>query len=180
MSIAFNEAYYLANNPDVAAAIDAGVFQSAEEHFNLFGWSEGRDPNENFDTSFYLSENPDVAAAGVNPLDHFWAYGAAEGRIPNQTIDTLLGQPEIGGGDDAFDSAAYLAANPDVQAAVDAGSFTAYQHWVLYGQFENRDGAQTLSGTDLSSIVLDTPLGSDGDPDWRGSECYHLRSVFDP
>jgi hypothetical protein len=42
MSIAFNEAYYLANNPDVAAAIDAGVFQSAEEHFNLFGWSEGR------------------------------------------------------------------------------------------------------------------------------------------
>jgi hypothetical protein len=61
MSIAFNEAYYLANNPDVAAAIDAGVFQSAEEHFNLFGWSEGRDPNENFDTSFYLSENPDVA-----------------------------------------------------------------------------------------------------------------------
>ncbi len=165
MSIAFNEAYYLANNPDVAAAINAGLFQSAEEHFNLFGWSEGRDPNENFDTSFYLSENPDVAAAGVNPLDHFWAYGAAEGRIPNQTIDTLLGQPEIGGGDDAFDSATYLAANPDVQAAVDAGSFTAYQHWVLYGQFENRDGAQTLSGTDLSSIVLDTPLGSDGDPD---------------
>ncbi|MGV2974179.1 hypothetical protein AB1P65_01920 [Roseibium alexandrii] len=165
MSIAFNEEYYLANNPDVAAAIDAGLFQSAEEHFNLFGWSEGRDPNENFDTSFYLSENPDVAAAGVNPLDHFWVYGAAEGRIPNQTIDTLLGQPDIGGGDDAFDSATYLAANPDVQAAVDAGSFTAYQHWVLYGQFENRDGAQTLSGTDLSSVVLDTPLGSDGDPD---------------
>ncbi|WP_428528686.1 hypothetical protein [Roseibium sp.] len=165
MSIAFNEAYYLANNPDVAAAVDAGLFQSAEEHYNLFGWSEGRDPNENFDTSFYLSENPDVAAADVNPLDHFWAYGAAEGRIPNQTIDTLLGQPEIGGGDDAFDSATYLAANPDVQAAVDAGSFTAYQHWVLYGQFENRDGAQTLSGTDLSSVVLDTPLGSDGDPD---------------
>ena len=169
MSIAFNEAYYLANNPDVAAAIDAGLFQSAEEHYNLFGWSEGRDPNENFDTSFYLSENPDVAAAGVNPLDHFWAYGAAEGRIPNQTIDTLLGQPEIGGGDDAFDSATYLAANPDVQAAVDAGSFTAYQHWVLYGQFENRDGAQTLSGTNLSSVVLDTPLGSDGDPDDGGA-----------
>jgi hypothetical protein len=42
MSIAFNEEYYLANNPDVAAAIDAGLFQSAEEHFNLFGWSEGR------------------------------------------------------------------------------------------------------------------------------------------
>lgn len=165
MSIAFNEEYYLANNPDVAAAIDAGLFQSAEEHFNLFGWSEGRDPNENFDTSFYFSENPDVAAAGVNPLDHFWVYGAAEGRIPNQTIDTLLGQPDIGGGDDAFDSATYLAANPDVQAAVDAGSFTAYQHWVLYGQFENRDGAQTLSGTDLSSVVLDTPLGGDGDPD---------------
>ncbi len=165
MSIAFNEEYYLANNPDVAAAIDAGLFQSAEEHYSLFGWSEGRDPNENFDTSFYLSENPDVAAAGVNPLDHFWAYGAAEGRIPNQTIDTLLGQPDIGGGDEAFDFATYLAANPDVQAAVDAGSFTAYQHWVLYGQFENRDGAQTLSGTDLSSVVLDTPLGSDGDPD---------------
>ncbi|MEP1934343.1 MAG: hypothetical protein ABJJ37_23990 [Roseibium sp.] len=164
MSIAFNEAYYLSNNPDVSEAVAAGTVVSAEEHFNLFGWSEGRDPNEHFDTSFYLLENPDVAAAGVNPLAHFWMHGAAEGRVPNTAIDTLLGEPAIGEGDDAFDSATYLAANPDVQTAVDAGLTTAYQHWVLYGQFETREGAQTLSGTDLSGGASDAPLGiGDGD-----------------
>ncbi|QDG74557.1 hypothetical protein [Labrenzia sp. PHM005] len=164
MSFAFNETFYLANNPDVAEAVAAGTVASAEEHYNLFGWSEGRDPNEHFDTSFYLSENPDVAAAGVNPFHHFLTYGAAEGRVPNPTIDALLGYPAIGEGDDVFDSATYLAANPDVQAAVDAGQMTAYQHWILHGQFENRPGAQTLSGTDLSGGNSDTPLGiGDGD-----------------
>ena len=71
----FNESFYLVQNPDVAAAIEAGVIGSAEEHFNLFGFQEGRDPNAHFDTSFYLEQNPDVAAAGVNPFDHYNLLG---------------------------------------------------------------------------------------------------------
>lgn len=67
MAMSFNEAFYLENNPDVAAAIEAGVIPSAQFHFDNFGWQEGRNPNPFFDVSHYLSENPDVDEAGVNP-----------------------------------------------------------------------------------------------------------------
>ncbi|CDM24727.1 hypothetical protein BN940_11341 [Castellaniella defragrans 65Phen] len=39
----FNEAYYLAYNPDVAAAVAQGGL-TAEQHFNLYGKAEGRAP----------------------------------------------------------------------------------------------------------------------------------------
>jgi hypothetical protein len=38
------EAAYLAANPDVAAAVQAGVIPSATEHYQRFGQFEGRDP----------------------------------------------------------------------------------------------------------------------------------------
>ncbi len=50
------------------------------DHYNSFGWREGRDPSSRFDTTSYLAANPDVAAAGVNPLDHFLMNGIYEGR----------------------------------------------------------------------------------------------------
>ncbi len=79
---AFDEGFYLADNPDVAAAVDAGRM-TAFQHYQTWGWAEGRDPNASFDTSFYLTENPDVAAAGMEPLFHFIAHGEGEGRSPN-------------------------------------------------------------------------------------------------
>ena len=71
----FNAAYYLANNPDVAAA---GI--NPLQHYEEYGWEEGRDPSAAFDTSDYLAANPDVAAAHVDPLAHYIQFGAAEGR----------------------------------------------------------------------------------------------------
>jgi serralysin len=50
------------------------------QHYELFGWREGRDPSASFDTLGYLAANPDVAAAGVNPLDHYLQSGIYEGR----------------------------------------------------------------------------------------------------
>jgi hypothetical protein len=38
----FNEAEYLAANPDVAPAVAAGVFTSGWSHFDLYGQREGR------------------------------------------------------------------------------------------------------------------------------------------
>ena len=66
---------YLANYPDVAAANVNPL-----DHYNLFGWHEGRDPSVNFDTTSYLAAYPDVAAAHVNPLAHYLFYGIHEGR----------------------------------------------------------------------------------------------------
>ena len=76
----FDTLYYLSRNPDV---FHAGV--NALDHFNTFGWHEGRDPNAFFDTSGYLAVNQDVAAAGVNPLDHYHQSGWHEGRDPSAT-----------------------------------------------------------------------------------------------
>ena len=92
----FDAAYYLAHNPDVAAA---GV--DPLQHYLTFGWKEGRDPNAYFSTKWYLAQNPDVAAAHANPLEHFEYYGWKEGRDPSLN----------------FSLSKYLAANPDVKAA---------------------------------------------------------------
>ena len=75
--------YYLAHNPDVAAA-----HVDPLQHFRTFGWKEGRDPNALFDTSGYLAAYADVKAAGINPLDHYNTFGWREGRDPSADFDT--------------------------------------------------------------------------------------------
>jgi len=159
MAIAFDEQFYLSQNPDVAAAVSRGIFTSGAQHFEQFGRFEARDPSAFFDTSFYLSQYPDVAAAGVNPFDHFLTFGAAEGRFTNEVALNLIDSDSNGVANE-FDSAAYLAANPDVAAAVTAGVFTsAYQHFAQFGQFEARQGVQTTSG-----VVIDGNLPTNGTP----------------
>ena len=83
LSLIFNEDYYLRENPDVAAAVARGDFESGFQHFQLNGVAEGRNPGEFFNVSFYLEQNPDVAASGLNAVDHFLEFGAGESRSPN-------------------------------------------------------------------------------------------------
>jgi len=40
----FDERWYLHTNPDVAAAVRAGIFESGRQHNSLHGRSEGRKP----------------------------------------------------------------------------------------------------------------------------------------
>ena len=54
----FDAEYYLMHNPDVAASGTNPL-----DHYDQFGWKEGRDPSVHFDTLGYLAANPDVAAA---------------------------------------------------------------------------------------------------------------------
>ena len=112
----FDPAYYLAHNPDVAAA---GVDPLPQ--YLDYGWKEGRDPNAYFSTSWYLNQNPDVMAAGVNPLQHYEDHGWREGRDPGPN----------------FSTGAYLSANPDVRAA----GVDPLQHFLLNGRAEGRTAA---------------------------------------
>lgn len=57
-----------------------GVRVNPLEHYELFGWKEGRDSSAGLDTLGYLAANPDIAAANMNPLDHYFAFGIYEGR----------------------------------------------------------------------------------------------------
>ena len=121
-----DELYYYASNPDVwAAGVDAA------EHYAQFGWHEGRNPNQYFDTNFYLAQNPDVAAAGVNPLEHYLQFGASEGRNPSAL----------------FDTAAYLAANPDVAAA----GVNPLLHFLNFGRAEGRSALGQAQTSVLSA-----------------------------
>jgi hypothetical protein len=109
----FDAEYYLAHNPDVAAAdVDPHV------HYDTFGWHEGRNPNAFFDSAGYLAHYADVAAAGVNPLQHYAEFGWREGRDPSAQFDTQ----------------AYLAANPDVAAA----HVNPLEHFLQFGIHEGR------------------------------------------
>ncbi|MCJ2083791.1 5'-nucleotidase C-terminal domain-containing protein [Methylobacterium sp. J-090] len=117
----FDAEFYLLANGDVARAaglVGGDTFAFARQHFDTYGWKEGRDPNAVFDTKGYLAAYGDVAAAGVNPLAHYDTYGWKEGRDPSTD----------------FDTSAYLQAHGDVaQAKLDP-----MQHYLQYGLIENR------------------------------------------
>jgi serralysin len=115
----FDADFYLMTSPDVAAA---GV--NPLDHYNSFGWKEGRDPNADFNTSYYLAVYRDIAAAGVNPLDHYNSFGWREGRDPSSRFDTT----------------SYLAANPDVAAA----GVNPLDHFLVNGIYEGRSAWDVL------------------------------------
>lgn len=72
----FDPAFYLAANPDVAAAGLDPLW-----HFTRTGWIEGRDPTRWFSVRDYLETYPDIAKVGANPFAHYVVAGRAEGRI---------------------------------------------------------------------------------------------------
>ncbi len=126
----FDAAYYLAHNPDVAAA-GANPLQ----HYLQYGWKEGRDPSAYFSTSWYLGQNADVAATGLNPLEHFEYYGWREGRDPGPN----------------FSVNKYLAANPDVKAA----GIDALQQFLVAGRAQGR---VAIPVTPPAVVVAQDPL----------------------
>jgi len=131
---AFDESFYLTQNPDVAAAVATGTFASGLEHFLEFGQFEGRSPSQNFnfDEAFYLPQYPDVATAVLGGifstgLEHYLQFGQFEGRLPSPNFNL------------DFDEAFYLAQNPDVAIAVEAGAFASgREHYLLFGFSEGR------------------------------------------
>lgn len=132
----YDEATYLANNPDVAAAVQAGVLTSGRAHYDAFGRAEGRSGLDWFDEDYYLTQYTDIAdavRAGAlsSGLSHWLSNGKAEGRNPSLF----------------FDTAYYLAKNPDVAGAVRAGAFTAIDHYLSYGMAEGRAATPFFNAT---------------------------------
>jgi hypothetical protein len=78
---AFDAAFYLAVNPDIAAS---GI--DPLHHFLMTGWLEGRDPTARFSVRDYLELHPDVADAGLNPFVHYVLAGEAEGRAARNDL----------------------------------------------------------------------------------------------
>jgi len=84
----FDETYYLASNPDVAAAVASGLLAYGYEHFLQAGIYEGRSPNQYYNEADYLARHTDVRdaiAAGFfkSGIQHYLMYGYAENRSLN-------------------------------------------------------------------------------------------------
>lgn len=84
---AFDEHYYLEDNPDVAAAVEAGRFRSGFHHYLCFGYLEGRFPGfMEFDSEAYIEANPDLTSFRSSyemeklAREHFIQFGFKEGR----------------------------------------------------------------------------------------------------
>jgi serralysin len=133
-NVLFDAAFYLSHNPDVS---QAGV--DALNHFNTFGWREGRNPDAFFDTSWYRALYKD--AAGTNPLDHYHATGWKKGYDPGPHFDTKL----------------YLIHNPDVAAA----GIDPLEHYLRHGAKEGRAiyaaNGDAVSGFDAQYYLLHNP-----------------------
>ena len=81
---AYDQAYYLDSNPDVAEAVNAGIM-TGYEHFVTYGQFEGRQGSAAFNADAYLAANPDVAEAVhagylATAFQHYAAYGQYEDR----------------------------------------------------------------------------------------------------
>jgi hypothetical protein len=106
-ALIFNAEFYVASNPDVAAA---GVDPLA--HYLSHGMAEERRPSPLFDPDYYRDHTPDAVAPS---LRHFLQVGGAAGYNPI----------EVG-----FDSAWYLARHPEVRR----GGLNPLVHYLRRGR----------------------------------------------
>lgn len=131
----FNESYYRSHNPDVMAAVSAGILTNGLQHFLDAGQFENRQPSAWFDPDFYLALYPDVRIAvsrgETTALQHFIDAGQFENRDPITEFFTDI----------------YLDRHPDIATAVTADLLTAYEHFVKLGQQEGRSPGPNFDAT---------------------------------
>ena len=139
------------------------------EHFVQIGAARGYKPNATFDPTYYKNAFADLKNTDFNAADllyHFMQYGLDEGRIPSEALAT-------------FDGTAYLAANPDVAAYVNAnlaqfgGSVTngALAHYVKFGASEGRPapGTSVSNGQTFTLTTgIDNFAGTSGNDTFIG------------
>ncbi len=146
---AFDRAFYLGRNPDVATA---GL--DPLEHFLAYGWREGRDPSSGFSVSDYGELYPDVVEAGENPFVHYLRVGRAEGREVRRQLgfrhDILARLTPLDARLDAADAGAraHTADPAEVLAAALAASRSGGQ--AIHVTVSHDDYSVHLGGLQLS------------------------------
>lgn len=145
-SFLFDAVYYQLKYPAAAPSLD----QAAAQYFQA-GAAAGMQPNGWFDASYYRTRWADLADLDNATLfRHYNLFGVWEGRSGGTRFDQ-------------FDGYAYLHANPDVAAYVDAhlGDFLgsrsngALAHYVIYGGNEGRQAVDLLG----QPITMDYVVG---------------------
>jgi GT2 family glycosyltransferase len=130
----FCEPIYLALNPDLRDALEAGVIQSAFAHWRDYGRDEQR-----------RRQRPTI----IQDLYY-------------QAPPEHLHRPPPAGDLARFSPSEYLDFNPDVAAGLGGNLDAALDHWTRYGRFEGRTA--TMSGMSVPrradpGRLMDRPFG---------------------
>lgn len=141
-----DQEFYLANNPDVAAA---GI--DPVRHYYLHGWKEGRNPAPDFSTRDYLDRHPALLSQGTNPLLHHARALRARATTADPSISSAQLQEQAKALRPHFDADYYRAQYPDVVAA-DMDPLT---HYLTHGWREGRNPTSGFSTRDYVSTYKD-------------------------
>lgn len=123
-TIYFDPLYYKHQYPDVAEAIEQGVWLCALHHYLCNDTATAFDPLPEFSESDYLARYEDIAAAVAararrNGYDHFLTNGASELRAPTKWIDLRY----------------YVDAHPSVRADLQSRrARDAFEHYLAIGR----------------------------------------------
>jgi hypothetical protein len=149
----FDEATYLAGNPDIAALVRTpnnpnAPFATGLDHFIQYGYEEGRTRvSPDYDEAFYLAREPRLQGfiqngTFKNGYQHFIQFGRKEG---------LFGT--------SFNETGYLQSNPDVRQLVESGALkTGREHYFNFGKNEPNRSA-SFSGTSGNDILTGVGVG---------------------
>jgi hypothetical protein len=167
----YDKNYYLANNPDIAAAIGDNE-DALLAHFVKNGMKEGRQASANFNVQTYRENYPDLAGAFGDQLWRYYYHyvdsGFAEGRNASRNTNAatagVVGTTTASTGtttaaatgafnyvrdgvdyEPVFDPEYYAAHNPDVVAAVGGDQNLLLTHFILNGMREGRAGNDTFN-----------------------------------
>ncbi|WP_174503850.1 glycosyltransferase [Acidiphilium sp. C61] len=96
----FDEAFYLARNPDVAVLVAEGDYRSGFDHFCQFG-HRGLSPHWLFDDTLYGELYPDMALDNLDKFnirgryDHWLSWGQRELRLSHFLFDGNLYRKQV-------------------------------------------------------------------------------------
>ncbi|MDH3668470.1 MAG: hypothetical protein OEN23_16215 [Paracoccaceae bacterium] len=136
----FDADFYLDRYPKALAAIAAGTYRDALDHYERIGARQFHDPNPFFVSSYYFDR-----ASGHDP----WPLSAHAGRREGTLLWHYLtvGLPSGLEPVEFFDSRWYLANNRDVETAFRLGSVsTPLAHFLHDGNRENRAPGPEFAG----------------------------------
>jgi hypothetical protein len=168
----FDEATYLAGNPDIASLVRTpnnpnAPFATGLDHFIQYGYEEGRTRvSPEYDETFYLGNNSELRSFVQNGTfksgyQHFIQFGIKDGRF-----GTSFFEPE------------YLRKNPDIVPFVNSGALrTGREHYFNFGKnepsrsatFVGSSGKDVLTGVGVGNTEL---IGVEVGIDPKGNRQY--------
>lgn len=92
------------------------------DHFNNDGIKENRQAIKIFDVKYYKDHNQDLQFDNLTLVNHFLRYGINEWRETSKDFNVRI----------------YRDSNKDLQKAFGNNCQKYYEHYILYGQAENR------------------------------------------